>query len=187
MKTKNRRHLRHKEKSLGKELWSWYLNKGPIFQFGLKFSLLVALFYLFSMAPFCQSTLYPAYLKANARASSVILNYFGQHCSVMGQTIQSPKFSIIVSQGCDAVESSWFLCAAIFAFPAPFTRKLPAVLIGIILLQPLNLARLVTLFLIGVYYPLLFETAHIEVWPVVFILVIISFWMGWLKWIKDRT
>lgn len=143
----------------------------------------MGLFYLVSEISFCQRALYQSYLKVTALACGNLLNLLGQHCTVSEQTIHSSRFSVVVSQGCDAVESSYFLCAAILAFPSPLLKKLPGLVMGIILLQPLNLLRLVTLFLIGVSYPALFDTAHTEIWPAIFIMAVMFFWIVWVKWI----
>ncbi len=159
----------------------WYANVGPIWRFGLKFGALMVLFYVLILAPVFDRLLY-SYLEANAWLANVLLNWFGQASHVSEITIRSARFAITVRRGCDAVEPSWFFCAALLAFPAPWSRKVAGMLAGALLLQALNLLRIVSLYFIGLYYPRFFNTAHVEIWPVVFIMVAIALWVGWMSW-----
>ena len=165
-----------------KARWSaWYANTGPIWRFGLKFGGLMALYYLIVLTPFCDRLLY-SYLATNAWLANGILNWLGQDSHVSEITIRSARFAITVRRGCDAVEPSWFFCAALLAFPVSWVRKVWGILTGAVLLQLLNLIRIVSLYFIGLHYPRLFNTAHVEIWPVVFTIVAIALWMGWIGW-----
>lgn len=167
--------------SLKAEWRAWHASKGPILIFGLKFGLLLALLYGLLATTFCDRLLY-SYLEANAWLSNVILNIFGQNTHVSEVTIQSPQFAIAIRRGCDAVEPTWLLCAAILSFPASWRHKILGMLAGIILLQVLNLIRIVTLYWIGVHLPAFFNSAHMEIWPTVFIIVAIALFVVWKRW-----
>jgi exosortase/archaeosortase family protein len=78
--------------------------------------------------------------------------------------------------------ATWLFCAAVLSFRAPLMRKLPGLLAGTVLLQILNLVRIVTLYWIGLYSPDIFEAAHMEIWPTVFIIVAIVLFIGWIEW-----
>ena len=160
---------------------SLYAKVGPVWRFGLKFSGLMILFYAVMLTPRFDRLLY-SYLGANAWLANGILNGFGQACHVSDLTIRSARFAITVRRGCDAVEPSWFYCAALLSFPAPWLRKVAGILAGAVLLQVLNLVRIVSLYLIGLYYSQFFNTAHVEIWPVIFIMVAIALWVGWIGW-----
>ena len=141
----------------------------------------MAVFYWLSVIPFSQRALFD-YLCANAWISNVLLNCLGQECQVSQVTIQSADFGIAIRKGCDAIEPSWLFCASVLAFPAPFKRKIPGVLIGVAVLLALNVVRIVSLYFIGVHLPGFFSTAHLEIWPVVFIVTAILLWLGWIRW-----
>jgi len=147
------------------------------------FGALMALFYLVILTPVFDRMLY-SYLAANAWAANRILNWLGQETAVSEITIRSARFAITVRRGCDAVEPSWFFCAALLAFPASWSRKVLGIFVGALLLQLLNLIRIVSLYFIGLHYPRVFSTAHVEIWPAVFIVVAISLWVGWIGWSK---
>lgn len=164
--------------------WSaWYANTGPVWKFALKFGALMGLFYGLILTPYFDQLLY-SYLTANAWAANGILNWLGQDTAVSEITVRSVRFAITVRRGCDAIEPSWFLSAALLSFPAPFSKKLPGILVGAALLQVLNLIRVVSLYFIGLYHPQYFSQVHVEIWPVVFIMVAIAFWIGWIGWTK---
>ena len=147
------------------------------------FGVLMGLFYILILTPFFNRLLY-SYLGANAWLASGILNLLGQDSHVSEITVHTVRFAITVRRGCDAIEPSWFFCAALLAFPAPFSRKIMGIVVGAVLLQGLNLVRIVSLYFIGVHRPQFFNTAHVEIWPAIFILVAISLWIAWISWTR---
>ncbi len=128
--------------------------------------------------PFFDRALY-RYLEGNAWLAQAILRGLGQPVHVSEITISSPQFTMAIRRGCDAVEPTWLVCAAMLSFPAPFLHKLRGMLAAALLLQVLNLVRIVTLYWIGLHLPAFFNSAHVEVWPTAFILVAIAFFVGW--------
>ena len=167
--------------SLRAEWGRWFEARRPVFSFGLKFGLLIVLLYALLATTFFDRWLY-SYLEANAWLANGILRACGQDSHLSEVTITSPHFSMAIRRGCDAVEPTWLFCAAVLAFPAMFIKKLWGMLAGIVVLQLLNLVRILTLYGIGVYLPGFFNTAHLELWPVVFILVAILLFVGWRNW-----
>ncbi len=165
-----------------KERWlAWYANQGPLLLFGLKFGLSLALLYTLLSLTFFDRALY-TYLEANAWLANAILRGLGQPTHVSEVTIQSPLFVMAIRRGCDAVEPTWLLCTALFAFPASMIQKVRGMLMAIILLQALNLVRIITLYWIGIHLPAFFNTAHVELWPTVFIIVCIVYFVSWKEW-----
>jgi exosortase/archaeosortase family protein len=158
---------------------SWYASRSPVFRFGMKFGAWLALYYALFSTPFFEPAVFLPYLKANARLANAILLGLGQHTQVSDVTIQSPQFVMAIRRGCDAVEPTWLLCAAMGSFPAPFLHKLKGMLAGIVILQILNLVRIVTLYWIGIHLPGFFNSAHMEVWPTAFIVVAIVLFVVW--------
>ena len=166
------------ERSLKARLLSWYAGRSPVLRFGLSFGLWLALLYILLATPFFERALY-SYLEANAWLANAILRGLGQHTHVSEVTIQSPQFAMAIRRGCDAVEPTWLLCAAMISFPAPLLHKLRGMLAAIVLLQILNLVRIVTLYWIGIHLPGLFNSAHMELWPTAFIVVAIVLFVAW--------
>jgi exosortase/archaeosortase family protein len=71
----------------------------------------------------------------------------------MDSAISSNRFSIRIDWGCDGSEPLALFVAAVLAFPAPFRRKIPGILLGTAILAVANLARVVSLFLAGFISP----------------------------------
>jgi len=166
---------------------SWFVRNAPVLRFGLTFGVLMALYYVVTLLPLIDGDLFPAYLEANAKLSNAILHWFGQASVVAGATIRSPQFSITIKRGCDALEPSWLFCAAVFAFPVPWRRRLPGMLFGVMAILSLNLVRIVSLYFLGIHLPGIFETMHLEIWPVIFILVALFLWIGWISWARPNN
>jgi exosortase/archaeosortase family protein len=163
----------------------WYDGKGPVVQFGLKFGILMAAFYAISFVPWWDQALY-GYLVANAWLSNLILNVLGVDSTTSEVSIRSSQFAVNIRRGCDAVEPSWLFASALLAFPAPLLRKIPGILVGVAALLALNLVRIVSLFLIGIYFPSLFKPAHLEIWPTAFIIAAVLLWWAWIQWATPK-
>jgi exosortase/archaeosortase family protein len=157
-----------------------------VLRFGLKFGVLMAAYYVLVLVPFFERLLYE-YLRANAWIANAIINWLGQASHVSEITIRSPGYAIRVRRGCDALEPAWFYCAAVLSFPGALPLKLPGILIGVMAILMLNLARIVSLFFIGLDRPGLFSVAHLEIWPAIFIVVAILLWVGWIGWARQKT
>jgi len=138
----------------------------------------MALLYKLLDIPFFENALY-GYLEANAWLANAILLGLGQPTHVSEVMIQSPQFTMAIRRGCDAVEPTWLLCAAMISFPAPLLHKLWGIVAAIILLQILNLIRIVTLYWIGIHLPSFFNSAHVELWPTAFIVIAIVIFVSW--------
>jgi len=161
---------------------SWFGRNKIVLRFGLTFGLVTAIYYVLALTPWVDGDLFPAYLRANAWVSNALLNWLGQSCQADGTTIRSPQFAITIKRGCDALEPSWLFCAAVLAFPAPWRRRLPGMAVGVAAILTLNLVRIVSLYFIGIHFPGFFETMHLEIWPVVFIIVALLLWFVWISW-----
>jgi exosortase/archaeosortase family protein len=173
-------------RSLKAEWHAWFIDKAPVLLFGAKFGGFMLLLYGVLALPYSEKALY-SYLEANARASNFILNIFGQGTHVTDVTIRSPGFAIAIRRGCDAIEPTGLLCGAILAFPALFRRKLAGMAAGLVILQTLNLIRIVTLFWIGSHFSKgLFNSVHLEIWPALFIVVAIVCFVGWRGWTLEK-
>jgi exosortase H (IPTLxxWG-CTERM-specific) len=160
----------------------WWIAKNPILRFVATFALVLGLFYSLTLTRVFQGTFFPAYLHLNAEMASRILNLGGHNTTTSQRLLMSPRFSVDISRGCDAVEPCFLFLAAVMAFPAALKRKLPGLLFGVIALAAVNLLRIVSLYLVGLYRPGAFEFMHIEAWQVAFILLAVAFWLLWILW-----
>ena len=114
-----------------------------------------------------------------ARASGAALDLLGQHTSLAGTVIRSPRFAVNIRNGCNGVETMLIFLAAVLAYPARWRARLAGLALGIAAIQAVNLVRVVALFLTGVYIPRLFDTPHTVVWQTLVILFGVLLWIYW--------
>ena len=133
-----------------KEEW---LHKRPVLFFVLGFAIMMILFYSFWLSDYFKQHVTPIINGVNAKIASFILNIFGQGTHPDGFTISSQKFSISIAMGCDAVEAMALFAFAVIAFPGKLTHKIIGVFSGVFILYLFNQVRIVSLFLVGIYYP----------------------------------
>ena len=113
------------------------------------------------------------YLAGYARLTGWVLGWFEPGVRVTG-TVISGRFSLEIVKSCDAMEDNILFLSAVFALPSPARRRAAAAALGLTLLVIANLARLVSLYFVGLYAPSAFEFFHIELWPLLLILLTVG-------------
>lgn len=166
---------------LRQEWLQWYAGKRAILWFFLKFGVLMILFYAVAYNAPESNSVYRAYLQVTAWLSHGLLNVFGQQTLSIGVTVQSERFSMNIKPGCDALEPAWILVAATLSYPATVRRKLVGLGIGLLMILALNFTRIVSLFFVGGYLPQFFAMLHLEIWPIVFIVVVLLYFTRWIR------
>lgn len=102
--------------------------------------------------------------------------------TTQGNSILLENYRVNVNAGCDGSEIIAIFLIAVLTFPSNFIKKIPAILIGTLLLYVLNLARIVTLFAIGFHYNEYMDTFHNNILPFVIILIEFAMWFAWMQW-----
>jgi exosortase/archaeosortase family protein len=169
---------KNKRSDILKRVWQ---KKRPVLFFIGGFCILMVLFYIVFPTSFYKNNIHPFVVLVYAKISGFILNLAGQNTQVRGDEIISARFMINLKKGCDAVEAMAVYASALLAFPAKWKKKIKGLLIGLAVLFVLNIIRVVSLFLAGVYAPKFFDLMHVEVWQVLFILIAVVMWIGWAR------
>jgi exosortase H (IPTLxxWG-CTERM-specific) len=177
-----------KKKQFGPSIFSKvrgkWMQKWPVLFFVFGFAVLMILFYAFWLSDYCQNNIQPSIVSVNARVSSFLLNLFGMGTTAINENISSNAFAVNIARGCDAMEAMALFGSALLSFPAGWKHKLIGFFAGIAILFTLNIGRIISLFLTGIYYPRAFELMHVEVWQVLFIIFAIGLWIFWIKWTR---
>lgn len=151
----------------------------------LRFALLFGFFAVVSEIAYyalvLDSRWFESYLKVLAMISGWVLGLFGTEVRIFGTGITGSDFAIAVAQGCDAIQVCSLLAAAVLAFPVAWKARFRGLVIGVALLQALNILRIVTLYWIGVFFPDVFEYAHEVIWPGTLIVVTVVTWILWVR------
>ena len=163
------------------------VSRRTIVCFVFLFGVFVGLFYLISATTMFREHVFPEYLHANAKAAAAILAVFGQGTTATGHSVTSNRFGVSVERGCDAVEPTVLFLAAVLASPVAFQPKIPGLVFGTLALAVVNLLRIITLFLTGIYWPAAFHVMHVDVWQAIFIFLALLFWVFWALWALKRN
>ena len=84
-----------------------------------------------------------------------------------------------IFNGCNGLITSLIFISGVLAFPARWQAKVIGVVGGLAAIQLLNLVRIVSLFYIGIFFPALFNDAHIFIWQSIVILAGVGLWIAW--------
>ena len=168
--------------SIVKSVAGW-VHRHPIFMFLFVFGILMGLFYGITLfTPFWRNHFMPAYLNFTTTVSGILLRLLGQDITATGNHLSSAAFAVSINRGCSAIEPTALFISAVIAFPAFYMKKIPGIILGTLSLAILNLIRIVTLFLIGVYFRQFFHLMHIDVWQGLFVFFAVILWVVWILW-----
>jgi len=152
-------------------------------RFFVLFVVLLAVMFGLELTPWAQQFLVVPWTNALAAISTSIVTLFDANVIASGKVIRSVTngFAVSIEAGCNGVEATLVLCAAIFAFPAPWRHKLLGLAIGIVAVQLLNVVRVISLFYIGQWDFAVFEWAHQYVWQALIMLDVLVVWLIWVR------
>lgn len=154
--------------------------------FLVKFGVLLLLFYVtVSLRPVDAHVILP-FTRGITEISGAVLRLLGQPVIVTG-TVISGSFAVDIHNGCNGIEAIVFVCAAMFAFDAPVSRRIAGALIAAIVLQTLNIIRIVSLYLIGLKWPKIFETAHLAIWQTLMFAAAVFLFIAWTARVAPRN
>ena len=77
--------------------------------------------------------------------------------------------------------------AATFAFPATWRSRVLAVAAASLVMFGVNVSRIVVLYFIGIYAPARFELFHMQIFPLVIVIVATGGFLGWTRAASGRA
>lgn len=115
------------------------------------------------------------------------LNGLGQETTLIGTAVlHTSGFGMEISRGCTGLVGAALLAVALGTYPADRRARLVGLVVCPAAFLSLNLARLVTLFLVGVHRPEDFHIAHAVVWQGLMVAAVSSLWICWKRWADGR-
>lgn len=157
-------------------------------RFFIGFLLLQALLFGFELTPWAQSWLVIPWTNALASISADIVRLFDPQVIAEGKILQSAdrNFAVSIEAGCNGVEATIVLIAAILSFPAPWKRRMLGLAIGVVAVQGLNIVRVISLFYLGQWNFDAFDFAHRYVWQALIMLDVLIVWLIWVRTLPPR-
>lgn len=142
---------------------------------------LIAFYSLYGLPAVQQYVVIPA-TNIQVHLSSWILNILGQDTRIDQGVIYANEVALNVKAGCDGIEPTAFFIIGVLLVPLSWRSKLVGLAVGIIVLQLLNLIRIVGLFFAKVYWPSSFDVLHLHGGFTLFFVLTIIIWMIWANW-----
>jgi exosortase H (IPTLxxWG-CTERM-specific) len=116
-----------------------------------------------------------------ARTSGLLLDLLGQQTRMDGTRIFGQRFAVDIRNGCNGLETVVIYAAAVLSFPATWRSRLTGLGLGFLVIQTLNLLRVIALFLTGAYLPGLFASSHTVIWQSVVICCGVLLFVFWAQ------
>ena len=152
-------------------------------RFLVLFLLIQATLFGLELTPPAQRWFVEPWTNALAQISTAIVTFFDPNVVAVGKVMRSTTngFAVSIEAGCNGVEATIVLVAAILAFPAPWKHKLAGLAAGIGSVQGLNVLRVISLFYLGQWNFQVFEWAHLYVWQALIMLDVLVVWLVWVR------
>jgi exosortase H (IPTLxxWG-CTERM-specific) len=152
-------------------------------RFFIGFLILQALLFGAELTPWAQHWFVAPWTNTLAAISADIVKLFDSQVLAEGKILQSLRngFAVSIEAGCNGVEATIVLVAAMLAFPATWRRKIVGLALGIVAVQGLNVVRVISLFYLGQWSAQAFEFAHQYVWQALIMLDVLIIWLLWVR------
>ena len=152
-------------------------------RFFLLFLVIQAVLFGGELTPWAQTFFVVPWTTALARISTWLVALFDPNVVTAGKVIRSTTngFAVSIEAGCNGVEATIVLLAAMLAFPASWKRRLVGLAAGVFAVQGLNIVRVISLFYIGQWNAQVFEWAHLYVWQALIMLDVLIVWLIWVR------
>lgn len=148
------------------------------------FLLIVVFFWMLTYTPFVRHVdIAFGLARVSAWLSSGLLSAIGFVVGFPvtreGTILGSGAFEVDVSPACSGAVPSMIYLSAVLAYPASARAKVIGTGLGLLIINGLNLVRVVVLFLIGLYYVQLFHEIHVYIAQALVVAVAVATWLFW--------
>ena len=152
-------------------------------RFFVLFLVLLAVLFGLELTPPVQRWFVEPWTNTLARVSAGLVTLFDSDVVSNGKVLRSTtnQFAVSIEAGCNGVEATLVLLAAMLAFPTTWPRKLLGLALGVIAVQGLNIVRVISLFYLGQWNREVFEWAHLYVWQALIMLDVLIVWLLWVR------
>ncbi len=122
------------------------------------------------------------YSNAIVSFTSKILGLFDVAATYKGSLIYLPSITLDVEFGCNGLEAVMIYAVAVLTFPATWKNRILGIVVGFLVIQVLNLIRIVGLAYAAVHHRELFDLIHIYVAQGVMIAVALGMFVLYLNY-----
>jgi exosortase H (IPTLxxWG-CTERM-specific) len=159
-----------------------------VLRFFVLFLVIQAVLFGAELTPWAQAYFVVPWTNALAQISTWLVTVVDPNVVATGKVMRSTAngFAVSIEAGCNGVEATIVLVAAMLAFPAPWKHKVGGLAAGIVAVQLLNVVRVISLFYLGQWSLEVFEWAHLYVWQALIMLDVLVVWLIWVRMLPRR-
>ena len=149
--------------------------------------ILLALFSIEMMNPVQEHLIVP-FTGMLAKISAALIAPFDDTVIAYGKILQfrDTGFAVSIEAGCNGVEATIVLIAAVVAFPASWKARAIAIGLGFLTIQSLNIVRIITLFYLGDWDIDIFSWVHLYLWPALIMLDVLVVFIIYLRYLSQK-
>ncbi len=157
-------------------------------RFAVVFLLILTGLFSLEMTTRVQETVILPFTSFLAELSAALITPFDDSVAAQGKVLQftDSGFAVSIEAGCNGVEATIVLIAAVIAFPASWKARLAAIALGFLAVQALNIARIISLFYLGDWNLAVFSWVHLYLWPVLIMLDVLIVFIIYLRYLERR-
>ncbi|MGH9424546.1 MAG: exosortase H [Thermoanaerobaculia bacterium] len=155
-------------------------------RFLIVFAVLLIAFYAIITIDAVDKRVVLPFTAALARVSGWALHVIGEKVRVAGTVISGRTFAVDIRGGCNGLEAVVFVCAAMLAFHAPLRKRILGAIAAAVILEGLNVIRIASLYLLGVYHRNVFEMFHLAVWQTLMFGAAVLLFLIWTSMVSPR-
>jgi exosortase H (IPTLxxWG-CTERM-specific) len=124
-----------------------------------------------------------------AGISACIIMPFDHSVVAHGKILQFGEdgFAVSIEAGCNGIEATIVLIAAVLAYPAGWRERLIAIGVGFVAIQAMNIVRIISLFYLGSWNFDLFSWVHLYLWPTLIMLDVLIVFVIYLRYLSGKT
>ncbi len=150
-------------------------------------AVLIALFTLEMLNPVQEHVVVP-FTTLLAKISALLVAPFDDSVIAYGKVLQfsDTGFAVSIEAGCNGVEATIVLIAAVVAFPARWTQRFAAIGLGFLAVQVMNIARIISLFYLGDWDLDIFSWVHLYLWPTLIMLDVLVVFILYLRYLSQQ-
>jgi len=146
---------------------------------------LLTLFTIEMLVPVQEHVILP-FTTALAHISAALVLPFDDSVVAYGKILQfrDTGFAVSIEAGCNGIEATIVLIAAVIAFPAGWRARLAAIGLGFLAIQLMNLLRIISLFYLGNWNTNMFTWIHLYLWPALIMLDVLIVFIVYLRYLS---
>lgn len=151
-------------------------------------AVLIVLFTLEMLNPVQEFVVVP-FTTLLAKISAILVAPFDDNVIAYGKILQftDTGFAVSIEAGCNGVEATIVLIAAVVAFPASWSQRVAAIGLGFLAIQVMNIARIISLFYLGDWDLDIFSWVHLYLWPTLIMLDVLVVFIFYLRYLGKQS